>query len=116
MKTWTIYDKATGAIRQTFRGPAESLADQLDDSLDAVEGTVSGAEFRINQATRTPVPLPSDPEAERQSRRRAALVSINDIERRQARAIREALLGIAGAKERLTAIDAAIVAMRADLA
>lgn len=47
--------------------------------------------------------------------RRDALTRIEALERRQSRAIREALLGLDGATERLQDIENAIVSLRATL-
>jgi hypothetical protein len=53
--------------------------------------------------------------AAKQGARAAALATIGQLEAKGIRAMREAALGIAGAQDRLTALDVAIVAQRASL-
>lgn len=141
MREFSFYDPATGLfIGRTFAcdeaDPVrrqKALEAHTPAGSKAIEGRHDHLSRRVNLETRAvedyQPPQPSadhewNPDAkrwqlradvaERQARRAAALAEIARLEASQARPIREAALGMAGAIERVRAIDARIAELRED--
>ena len=135
MKTWSIYDTATGRFTgETLRGPQHVVDLNLREGCAAIEGTHDHLSARVELSTGFVVDYqPEAPDSdhvwnaqnrrwelvpaivERDLRRRDALQTIQVLEAKQPRAIRELALGLTGAKERLEAIDRAISDQRSRL-
>jgi len=116
MRHFSFYDPATG----DFTGDHFSSDDELAVSLNttgrpAIEGRHSHLTHRVDLATKTVVPRDTPRPQTRLERRHEALAKIHALEARQSRVIREFLLGDAGAKEGLQAIDDEIAKLRAEL-
>lgn len=75
-----------------------------------------GAGWAVEAIPAPPAPPAKTAEELRAEEVSAAQFSIAALEAKQARPVREALLGVAGAVERLAKIDAEIAALRARLA
>ena len=58
MASFIIFDRTSGMIRTTLNCPVDQMPNHLASTEDAIEHPgVSDAEFRINPATRQPVPI-----------------------------------------------------------
>jgi len=138
---YSFYHKDTGAIHPTKIGVNSVYGKQaleLNTPADhvAIEGALDHLSQRVDLSGDAPrvvdyqPPQPSSdhewnaqakrwqirPEmTERQQRRDAALAEIAQLEAFQARPLREAVLGLPGATERLKALDDQIAALRAQL-
>lgn len=75
-----------------------------------------GAGWVVEAIPAPPPPPEKTQEEKRQEEKNLIIVQISDAEQRQARAVREALLNVPGALDRLAQIDANIAALRAQLA
>jgi hypothetical protein len=136
VKTWSFYEQATRLFSGLkFSGNQSILSANIPAGHKALEGQYDHLSQRVDIETgqvvdyQPPQPSP-DHEwdaatkrwrlkadvAERQRRREAALAQIRTLEAAQARPMREAALGIAGAVERLRAIDEQIAQLRVELA
>lgn len=131
---WHFFDPSTGLfVGRKFRGPAGAIEANTPDGLVAWPGDdVDPACQRLDLETgqlvawqpESPGPdhewdgrrwVKSSAAVAEEAGRSIALGKILVLERKQARALREAALGQEGATERLAAIDAEIAALRADL-
>lgn len=133
MTACTIYEAATGRVLRTVSGSADLALSQLADGELAYPAELPLIGCRINLETGEPEefvpasPMPSHEWSTEERRfvpkdsalrRDAAALRIRDLESRQARALREHLLGIGDAadlQQRLQAIDDEIATLRADL-
>ena len=136
MPRWTFYDSKTGEIHP--RRFSCSQRDHAERNAPAghsvIEGDYIREKWRVDPATGQPVPqtpVPPDDDHEwsegltrfilkpdvvaTRAARSAALAQIRELEARQARAVRESLLGDASAIDRLAEIDRQIVALRDSL-
>lgn len=131
---WHFYEPHSGHFTGCkFCGPAYALEANTPAGLKAYEGEIDHLSQRLGENGalidwQPPQPS-SDHEwnaemrrwvltaaaADRHRRRIEALARIEQLERSQHRAIREAALGQAGAGDRLKAIDQEIAQLRADL-
>ncbi len=100
--------------------PIEGHFDPLSQRVDVASGAVvdyqpeaPSADHQWNEQVRRWALTPEA--AQRQEKRRAALVAIRQLEESQPRAVREALLGQAGAADRLRSLDERIAALRAQI-
>jgi len=131
-KTWGIYSLETGIFRSVYSGPEATIDEQLREGEAAIEGDFDTALVRVNLETKAVEPfIPPSPGPDYQwddrrwsltpeaaaslAKREAAEREIQTLEASQARAVREFILGAPDAKDRLTATDAAIAALRLDL-
>lgn len=133
MRAWTFYRLDTGKLVATFASTSDAdLPRNTPPGCSAVEGEWNLETHRVDLATGQPLawrpPRPSighdwnDADGRWQlsprAQRLAAMQRIAELEARQPRAIREAILDPFdnGARERLQAIDTEIMNLRADLA
>lgn len=134
MKVWSLYREDTGELStKTYSGP-DSWKPAEHTGWAAIEGEYDARSQRVDVATKTVVDWrPDKPSDEhvwndaarrwqltvdafnRAEARRVAMARIDELERRQARVLREHALGRAGAAERLAALDDAIATERAKL-
>lgn len=129
--TWTLYEIGTGKLVARFVGHASQLPGNIPQGCAAIEGEWDLQSYRFDAATGSMVDYrPEQPSAahewdtntrrwtlneeavNRRDRRAVALARIDELERRQARRLRELL---AQADPHLQAIDDEIAALRADL-
>ena len=135
-RQWHFFDTATGELLgRTFSGPESALAANTPPGAQPIEGAFDHRSQRVDLDTGHVIDWrPPQPDADHEwhpdirrwrktaaalataNRRAAAQARIDAAEARQLRAIREHILGDPTAKVRLRAIDAEIVAARADLA
>lgn len=129
--TWSFYDPATGELTgRTFSGPESLLEVNTPNGHAAVEGCHDRLARRVDLATGDVVPWqPPQPTADHEwhaelerwvlnaaaVKRLGTLDRIVELERSQHRAMREAVLGSATARDRLLEIDQAIAALRSQL-
>jgi hypothetical protein len=116
---YSFYDPKTGALTgATFysSNPAH-LALNTPAGLAVVEGEWSAERYAVDLATGAVVPRRDAPPPDPEKRRRDLLVQIAHLEARQMRPLRELAIDPhdRGARERVTAIDEQIAALRAQL-
>lgn len=131
-RTWGIYNATTGLFRASYSGPEGTIDEQLRDGEAAIEGTFDTGLQWVNpetQAVEARIPPSPGPEyqwegarwvltpaaALAMATRAAAAEQIKALEASQARVVREFILGVPDAKERLTTIEEQIVSLRPDL-
>lgn len=129
-KTVTIYSKATGALLRTFEGPAHLVELQVHDGEAVYDGVLHLNCMRIDLATGQPVPfVPRAPAAdfvwdsqqrihvlsEKGEKKQRAQAEVDQLERKQQRALREFALGRTDARDKLQAIEDEIAEKRKDL-
>jgi len=132
VRTWGIYSIETGLLRSCYTGPEATIQEQLREGEAAIEGEFDTALHRVNPKTLEvedvvpDAPGPGhlwdgrrwirEPAAAAAAARKAgALARIKALEEAQARPLREYALGVPGAKDRITAIDAEIAELRGEL-
>jgi hypothetical protein len=114
MKQYSTYRLTDGVIVAHLEAQSDAAIKANTPAGHAlVEGHHDPKSVRIDTTTGKPVPYasPADPLAIK----REARAAIARLEASQHRAVREALIGIAGAADRLKAIDEQIAAHRKDL-
>lgn len=116
MKHLSFYDPKTGALTGSQFGSNDESALAANAARGAcVEGQHNHRTHRVDLKTGKVIPLESVHVPSDLERHHAALDRIRSLEGRQARVVRELLLGDAGAKEGLQAIDDEIAKLRGDL-
>jgi hypothetical protein len=115
VKAFTIYDRETGRIRGHYYGSPKHLEKNTPEGCAAVPGRYDPSRQRIDPETREPVDDVQPEDARR--RTRELKLRIDDLERRQARPLRELALdpGNATARARLEGLEAEIERLRRDL-
>lgn len=112
MKSWSQFDKRTGRFTSQI---INGCVPKEDDTHGWREGVFDHERFAIDVATLAVIPREPPPQDDSKRNRRRALALIADIERRQARALREVALSRPGSIERLEALDVEISRLRAQL-
>ena len=132
VRTWGIYSIETGLLRSCYTGPEATIQEQLREGEAAIEGEFDTALHRVNPKTLEVEDVVRGGRgwgglwgggrgiAERAAGAGAAgkggaLARIKALEEAQARPLREYALGVPGAKDRITAIDAEIAELRGEL-
>lgn len=138
MTTVTLYSLSTGEFGRVLSCPGKALErnvpagqayklgrfDKFSQRVDLETGEVVDYqppspgvdyEWRQNVADGRPRWVKTDAAAARDSAHSAAINRIDELERRQLRAMRELALGQSDAQPRLKAIDDEITSLRADL-
>lgn len=145
MKTWSFFEPETGRFTgRKFSGPEGALQPNVPDGLDAIEGDFDHLSQKVNVVTRSVEdwipPRPLDTEMTRHEwdhsgrrwiatptlqshklrARRRYVAEIREIESRQARALRDALLSASDAERtsamaRIADIEASIASLRKKL-
>lgn len=109
MSAWSQFDKRTGRFTSQI---INGCVPQEDDTHGWREGVFDHNRFAIDVVTLAVIACEPPPQNDSKRNRRRALALIADIERRQARTLREVALSRPGATERLEALDAQIVELR----
>jgi hypothetical protein len=120
MKTFTLYDRVTGIFTPSHYSVSESAHVVLHETkeLAAMEGHFNALLQKVDVETTKVVayqPPPLSEEQLRLNKRRAALQQIAQLEVKQPRIIREMMLKITGAFERLQDIENQIIELRRNL-
>jgi hypothetical protein len=125
MKQFHFYDASTGLLHSSsivINAASDNEASARKNcpaGHNIIEGVFDPLSQRIDVATGEVIdyqpPQPSPDIAARLAARAAALATIDQLEGKGIRSMRELALGAPGAQERLAAIDAQIAALRASL-
>ncbi len=116
MKHLSFYDPKTGALTGSQFGSNDEAAIAANAKRGpCVDGQHDHRTHRVDLKTLRVVPKDTAHEPTEIERHHAAIDRIRSLEGRQARVVRELLLGDAGAKEGLQAIDDEIAKLRGEL-
>lgn len=117
MREFSFYNHETGDFTGDHfaTNDPDAIALNILPRKPAIEGRHSKDTHRVDLVTRKVVPRDAPPPASSLERHHYALARIRSLEASQPRALRELALGIAGAKERLQAIEDQIKTLRTEL-